>query len=237
MNVALGGAQLYKNCLFRDTSRMALSAPSNRGAHQARRAVGMRTQGYDRRLEGLEARMGVRYSVRRPSPSIQARYSTTKVAAALDRSNLFCSRFCSPGRPRRRRGCPSHSMHRCRVPCRPFFSYLPDPSRHISRLWSGSSHESHAADPRVPVALRRVATAACVPRATQAASTAAACPCRWAVPSSSIESDSLSGLEARGGLDAMQEAEQVAEVDLLVVPEAHVAAVGADGGGGVGHEG
>src|SRR5271154_7234045 len=39
------------------------------------------------------------------------------------------------------------------------------------------------------------------------------------------------------GLDGAEEAEQVAEVDLLVVPEAHVAAVGADGGGGVGHQG
>ncbi len=39
------------------------------------------------------------------------------------------------------------------------------------------------------------------------------------------------------GLDGTEGAEQVVEVDLLVLPEAHMAAVGADGGGGVGHEG
>jgi hypothetical protein len=39
------------------------------------------------------------------------------------------------------------------------------------------------------------------------------------------------------GLDGTEEAEQVVGVDLLVVPEAHVAARWADGGYGVGHEG
>jgi hypothetical protein len=45
----------------------------------------------------------------------------------------------------------------------------------------------------VPSVLQRAASADRAPRATHAPSTAA-CPCRWAVPSSSIEGDSLSEL-------------------------------------------
>src|ERR1700684_3664726 len=93
MNVVSAVAQPGENSLFPDTLSMVLSAPSNRGARPARRAVEMRTQKYDCRLEGLEARMGVRYSGRRQRPSIQVRSSTRKVGVALGRSGLFCSRF------------------------------------------------------------------------------------------------------------------------------------------------
>ena len=78
-----------------DISRMVLDAPSNQGVHQGTRAAEMQAQQYDEQPEGLEARMAAFDSVRRPSPSIQVRRSTTKVGVTIDIGtlNFPCSRF------------------------------------------------------------------------------------------------------------------------------------------------
>jgi hypothetical protein len=76
------------NCMSPDTSRMVLDAPSNQGAHQGKRAAETQAQQYDEQPEGLEPRMAGIDSVRRPSPSIQVRCSTTKVEVTIDIGTL-----------------------------------------------------------------------------------------------------------------------------------------------------
>jgi hypothetical protein len=74
---------------------MVLDAPSNQGAHQGKRAAETQAQQYDEQPEGLEPRMAGIDSVRRPSPSIQVRCSTTKVEVTIDIGtlNLPCHGF------------------------------------------------------------------------------------------------------------------------------------------------
>src|SRR3977135_4534333 len=95
MSVVLVVLQPGNNCMSPDTSRMVLAAPSNQGVHQETRAVEMQAQRYDERAEGPEARRVALDSVRRPSPSIQVRCSTTKVGMTIDLGtvNFACSRF------------------------------------------------------------------------------------------------------------------------------------------------
>src|SRR5580692_2940100 len=81
------------NCSSLDTSRMVVDVPSNQGVHQGTRAAETQAQQYDEQPEDLETHMAALYSVRRPSPSIRVRRSTTKVGIALGISNLLCSRF------------------------------------------------------------------------------------------------------------------------------------------------
>src|SRR5260370_4292926 len=95
MSVVLVVLHPGTNCMSPDTSRMVLDTPSNQGVHQGTRAAEMQAQQYDEQPEGLEARMAAFDSVRRSSPSIQVRRSTTKVEVAIDIGilNFPCSRF------------------------------------------------------------------------------------------------------------------------------------------------
>src|SRR5258708_34257338 len=79
MRVVLAVLHQETNCMSPDTSRMILDAPPNQGVHQGTRAAEIQAQQYDEQPEGLETRMAALDSIRRPSPSIQVRCSTTKV--------------------------------------------------------------------------------------------------------------------------------------------------------------
>ena len=74
---------------------MVSGAPSNQGVHQGTRVVEMQARQYDEQSEGPEARMVALDGVRRPSPSIQVRRSTTTVGMTIDFGtvNVPCSRF------------------------------------------------------------------------------------------------------------------------------------------------